>query len=581
MSRKRVSGCIVCGIILLSAAAWAAGPCQLDLDGDLNLDCQVDIDDLAQLAAAWLTDWSGDPGAFLPEGIFVATAEWGGMNLPACGTLDQPCLTIGYGMSRAVSSGKSYVFVADGIYEEIVTVQAGLNLWGGFNPSTWVRHADSTDTVIGGGVSGSHTKSLIGLSITAPTEVSGFLIRGRDAVTPGGNSYAVWLRDCSSQLVLEENKIFAGYGAAGSDGTDGTDGQNGVNGSDGQGAKDTDYYCYEECVGLGETAGGAGGSLTCDSVDISGADGAAAACPDWSESVSNCQECSGDEDQAATYADDGLGPAGGLGGLNGLDGYIDEYCNESCSLYVPSAPMEGENGQPGSDGADGGAGSGAIDTQGTVSSYEWIGSAGTNGTEGISGSGGGGGGAGGGVEQYPSDPDGCNIGASDVGGSGGGGGSGGCKGLSGSGGGAGGGSFGIFVINTVSGTASPTLVNNEIYAGQGGPGGDGGFGGRGGAGGGGGAGGDGGLSGTDYWGAGSGGAGGNGGAGGHGGGGGGGAGGVSYGIYTWNVTAALNYHLYNIFVDSPIGGGGSKGGRSLGNDGSGGTAGDAANYRYD
>lgn len=578
MNRKTLCNCVFICVVMTFSTVTVSAPCQIPLDGDLNRDCRVDMDDLAWFASVWLQDVSGQPGAFLPAGIYVAPPEYGGYDDPGCGFIT-PCASISYGIYRADETVHDYVFVANGLYNETVVLTAGINVWGGFNPFTWVRYEpDQTGTVVKGMMFGNHAKTLIADSITQPTNVSRLILQGADATSPGANNYAVWIKNCSSNLIIEENQVYPGRGADGTDGIDGDDGLGGPSGTNGLGAKDTAYDCYEQCQGLGETPGGSGGILICGSDNLSGGDGGTASCPDWNELVNNCSTCSGAESQALTFAANGLGPAGGQGGQDGMDGYIDQSCMGTCSLFVPSYPMDGQTGLAGSDGTDGTGGSGAVNSLGNVVSSEWLGFAGTSGTDGAHGSGGGGGGAGGGVEH--AGPDTCGYGRSDIGGSGGGGGAGGCKGTAGSGGGAGGGSFGIFVVNTVPSDNAPILVDNKIYAGQGGTGGNGGFGGTGGAGGQGGTGGMGGQPGTYYWAAGKGAAGGHGGVGGHGGGGGGGAGGVSYGIFTWNVTGSLNYHNWNMFIGTGNGGTGGKGGKSVGQAGISGIAGGAASYIY-
>ncbi len=579
MDRKVLCRTACLLIALAAASSRAEGPCQVALEGDLNRDCRVDMDDLNRLASLWLEDVSGQAGAYLPPGIFVAPPEWGGYDFAGCGTLAEPCASIQQGIFRAQAVGRNYVFAANGLYAENLIIANGVDLWGGFDPVTWVRQPlFESGTIITGTLSGSHAKTVTAESITQPTTLSGLVIRGADVTASGANSYAVWIRNCNSHLVLEKNQIYAGRGAEGADGADGQDGTNGSDGMNGQPAKDTGYDCFEECKGLGETPGGSGGVLNCNGVNLSGGAGSDALCPDWNEQHNNCKDCSGSADQYLTFAANGSGPSFGKGGQDGMDGYIDQHCTGGCSLFVPPYPMDGEDGLAGGIGSDGSGGSGAGTSQGTVGSSEWKGYGGSAGTDGVQGSGGGGGGAGGGVEH--AGPDTCGWGRSDIGGSGGGGGSGGCKGTGGIGGSAGGGSFGIFVVNSVSSSNAPTVVNNMIYAGQGGAGGNGGFGGKGGLGGSGGTGGAGGQPGTMYWGAGSGGEGGAGGSGGAGGGGGGGAGGAAFGIYTWNVTGTLNYHLWNTFNGMFSGGAGGKAGKSTGQDGTAGTAGAAGNHFY-
>ena len=251
-------------LLLMGRCAVALSPCQLPLDGDFNRDCKVNMIDMAWFATLWLEDLSGETGAFLPEGIYVSHS---GSDGATCGSMTGPCATVNYGIGRAVSSGKSYVFVADGAYAEIVTVVNGINLWGGFDPLTWVRKdASQANTVLLGGASGSHAKTLVANSVTVATEVSRFQIKGGEAPYSPGNSYTVYIKDSDSDLVIKDNYIWAGKGADGSDGTDGEGGIDGPDGMGGEGAGDsTGSVPYSDWIGVfgtdGEdsTAGGGGG----------------------------------------------------------------------------------------------------------------------------------------------------------------------------------------------------------------------------------------------------------------------------------------------------------------------------------
>lgn len=587
MKSQKHKICLILFILCLpTACLLAASPCQIPLDGDLNRDCKVNMTDFAWFASFWLEDRTNQPGAFLPDGVYVTSAEWGGSNHGSCGTINEPCASIDVAMQRAQQRVVNHVFVADGTYNETVTLVDGINLWGGFNPVTWVRSEPQLSRTVLIGTPGPHAKTIVAHDIShQTTEVSGFQIKGLEAEQAQSNSYAIWIRDCDSNLLIQNNRIIAGRGGDGTDGSDGADGTDGSNGQPGVDAKDTTYYCYDECAAdLGETAGGAGGVNSEDATSLNGGNGADALCPDWDEATDNCSTCSSLTANQTTFADGADGdnnPSNfGIGGAGGFDMFQDYFCAGDCNVYIPDGPTVGQDGYNGANGNDGHAGMGASDSTGTITFFEWMGYPGTGGMDGTSGGGGGGGGAGGGVEHYPDTESGCEFGGSDLGGSGGGGGAGGERGTGGEGGTAGGGAFAIFIANTVPSVDAPAIYNNIITPGRGGDGGNGGFGGQGGPGG---IGGPGGLGGTtDYdWAAGEGGTGGNGGSGGHGGGGGGGTGGGSYGIYTWNLTGTINYHALNTFDGIGTGGSGGRGGRSLGNDGTEGQQGVALNYYYD
>lgn len=178
----------------------------------------------------------------------------------------QPCRTINQGLIRAVGTSKYYVFVADGIYEENVTVANGINLLGGFDAMTWVRkEAGQSSCYVMGAASTGNTRTLTADSITAATEVSRFQIRGSESTQAGRNSYAVWIRNSNSNFVLKDNYIFAARGTDGSDGADGTGGMT-VDGAAGTGALDSmgtvisnDWMGFSGSAGADATSGGKGG----------------------------------------------------------------------------------------------------------------------------------------------------------------------------------------------------------------------------------------------------------------------------------------------------------------------------------
>ena len=272
MRKRRFHASVSIAFLFLSVLSICAGvsasPCQLPLEGDLNYDCRVDLDDLSRLAMFWLADLSGQGGAFLPDGVFVATAPWGGADFPDCGSLQAPCATISYGMDRAVMNAKAYVFVADGLYPEAVSVIGGVHLWGGFDPSTWVRRVpELRSTILSGAFSGTpHVKTLVANSIHVATEISGFRIQAGDAAAAGGNSYAVWIKDSDSSLILKENHIYPGRGGDGLDGEDGVGGIDGPDGAAGSGASDPlgtvlggEWVGAAGSSGGDATAGGKGG----------------------------------------------------------------------------------------------------------------------------------------------------------------------------------------------------------------------------------------------------------------------------------------------------------------------------------
>lgn len=496
-----------------------------------------------------------------PNAIYVSTPTNGGSDFISCGNMFAPCATINYGLQRAQMIGAHLVLVADGWYQETVTLVNGISLLGAYQPGTWERHLSSTLTIIQANSSASNKKTIIAQAITSQTILEGFTIIGQNNYVNSGNSYAIWIKDCNNNLVIRNNKIWAGNGGSGSAGSNGADGMAGTTGTLGVNGYQSSYT-PTQCNNLGIiNHGGSGGARTCGATNVGGGSGGASICPN-----DNYQAGSGNN---------GFN-TGGSGGAGGRDRNVSSTCT---TVMTGGYSAEGLPGSNGNSGAIGTGGSGCINSSGSVVSGEWVGISGSSGANGASGSGGGGGGAAGGVEGYTS----CSgdYRYDYIGASGGGGGSGGCSGSNGIGGSAGGGSFAIFVVFTSSPTTVPSITNNEIHLGNGGDGGSGGFGGTGGVGGDGGAGG---IpnSGTLSFGSDNAGDGGDGGSGGHGGGGGGSCGGVSYGMYAYGQGSAnLNsWKTNNIFYSDGSVGSSGKGGLSFGNSGTDGTNGSQGNANF-
>jgi len=507
----------------LEALVFAeCGPGQFDLNGNPADGCEFTID---------------------PSGIYVdpsdpAAADDGtaGLGPSGTGVGNHPCLTITYGLTRATSTGRSNVYVANATYAEPLTLVNGKSLFGGYRSGTWQRQLSATTTILRGeSSSGVHRRAVVGSGIVSPTTVEGFVIFGPNVTGIGGNSYAFYLSSCGG-LVLRSNVIIGGVGGPGGDGPAGVNANDGVGGTAGAIAIQSPT---SSCSVALNRVGGAGGALTCSGTNVSGGAGGGNQCAPVPNS-----ELSGIDGATAT------GAGGGTGGDAGDDGLL-----QSGVFTTPPASYFGANGGTGLAGSNGSAGIGAANGFGSVSGGNWLGAPGGSASAGGLGRGGGGGGAGGGA-------DGINPERDVLGGSGGGGGSGACGGGLGGGGSAGGGSIGVFITSG----SPPTITGCTFVRGLGGVGGRGGSGGRGGLGGLGGAGG---LS--SFLGGGFGGKGGDGGSGGNGGGGGGGAGGISCGIFTSGI-GSPSYTSGNTFSGG-AGGVAGPGGLSLGSAGTAGVAG--------
>ena len=492
------------------------------------------------------------------------------------GTIDEPMLTIQAALAKAAGEGKRDVYVASGVYAESILLAQGVALYGGYSSDFQQRNIDLNVTVIMGqdfqndlpGAVNAFTVA----DAPASTVLDGFTIYGRNNTTPGGSSYAVYIRNSTDALVVTHNTIESGVGGPGLKGSDGVNGAAGADGAAGDGAFGTSQTNCGAIQPALPRPGGLGGAGSCDDgVPVDGGAGGGNTCPPSYNS-------------APVAYENGAGGQGPLAGSGGIGGYDREVW--FCWQFPPDGECRqatggNEVGNPGMAGGlggygetAGGNGCSADAAVGMVVDRLWVGTGGQPGQAGSAGSGGGGGGAGGGAQ----DGSGCN-GQTHIGGAGGGGGAGGCGGTGCDGGGSGGGSFGIFLVWDEAPANVPEISGNVIHGGLGGPGGQGGSGGSGGPGGAGGAGGA-----DDFNNAlcaAPGGNGGDGGNGGHGEGGGGGCGGASYCLFAFgNEPGSLDsYQTQNTFVPG-AGGPGGSGGPSIGNPGDAGSSGAQASTNF-
>ncbi|MHC4537132.1 MAG: hypothetical protein ACYS6K_24555, partial [Planctomycetota bacterium] len=523
-------------------------------------------------------DLNGNPEdgcEFLDSSNVIYVSRFGGTDDSSCGlSTSTPCETINYGLTRAIASGRSEVHVASGLYVESITLVPGKSLLGGYNPVGWARNPEIYITRIRGDSSGLYKKTIEATGITsAQTIVDGFTIEGQDNYEPGGNSYAIYIKDCDNDLVIRNNVIEAGSGGDGDNGGSGLSGSDGTAGGVGVDAYDVGS---DTCTSSDHSAGGIGGSMTCGATSTNGGDGGNRVCPTWDDI-----ELETGAPVASEAGSTGLNGGGG-GGAAGWDVW-QQYA--SCDGYNVYGDLTGGDGDDGSNGVDANGGTGGTG-DGAIIASEWAAYSGTDGLTGSHGGGGGGGGSGAGAAVHSS----CYAQGYDydnIGATGGGGGAGGCGGVGGSSGLGGGGSFGLFVVFSSTPSSVPVITGNDIYTGNGGDGGDGGNGGIGGSGGAGGFGG----TGSEYYGGSpvdtkypsfDGGGGGDGGDGGTGGGGGGGAGGISYGVYAYGQgsTDLSAWSSSNTYTASGSAGNGGSGGGSLGNSGGNGANGSQGNTNF-
>ncbi|MGC6415828.1 MAG: DUF1565 domain-containing protein [Bradymonadia bacterium] len=512
----------------------------------------------------------------VPRGIFVSPT--GDDN--ADGTRRNPLRTIQVGIERA-RPRRNHVYVAAGVYAETITLRTGVSVFGGYSADFSRRDLDGNETALFPPleVEGERLGTVTAIDIVEEeTRLTGFTIVGHAENIPGRSSYAVYVRDCGENLILENNNIRAGSGGSGLRGQSGTPGLDAPdNATEGE---QESFARFAECIENAQVPnrGGRGGRNECRppngaAIVTNGGDGGAAGCPTFDRPEQPGQDGVGDNN-------------GGAGGVAGYNQQLVE-AQTGCACLVPQTPGATEVGIPGQSGGvgrSGNAGAGCGNGFGRIVNGQWLAggregpaeSGGGDGQSGGPGGGGGGGGAGSGVEHGGSF---CNLIFDEVmGGGGGGGGAGGCGGLGGTGGTSGGGAFGIFVFYTQPGLSVPIFRANLIERGFGGSGGDGGEGGEGGSGalgkaala----------LAGDDREDllacADPGGRGGDGGAGGDGAGGGGGCGGLSAGIFYRGVEVADlgQWRVQNIFPGTGAAGLGGRGGLSLTNRGQDGADGD-------
>ncbi|NQW62646.1 MAG: hypothetical protein HQ461_07435, partial [Deltaproteobacteria bacterium] len=296
-----------------------------------------------------------------------------------------PCLSVGYGIGRAATLGRTKVRVEDGAYEETVTLVDGISLYGGHRAGTWSFQPFTTGTAIRGVASEGDAKTLIATNIVQPTTVRGFLLYGQSPTTSAANAYVIYIRDSGPSLIITDNRIFGGNAA---DAVNGSSGQNGAAGATGAGGRAT--YAVNSCSPRGSAmqAGGSGGGLSCQDpvtfsaavpdtfTAVSGGNGGGSVCPNV-----NQQEGTG------TGGANG-GGAGGAGGWGHLY-YTTGGCNPTASQ--PETGTPGANASAANNG-DGGLACSA--SRGSVVGGEWRAGTGVQGVNGNHGKGGGGGGAG-------------------------------------------------------------------------------------------------------------------------------------------------------------------------------------------
>jgi len=443
----------------------------------------------------------------ITAGIFVATTgtDRATSGTPGCGlTYNDACRTVDFGLQRSVEDSKKFVYVQAGIYTEVVNLQAGKTVVGGYD-TNWQRAARTVgghETHLKGTSASGQYLAVKGQNLSVKATLMDLYVDGPDAVGAGKSTYAIYSDNAKIDIVRVT--VTAGNGVNGSTGFNATGYANpapssGMNASVGG---DSNNSC-ETCNDSARGGGGGAGSNSCSGGSIlpSGGGGGSGGTKD-----SSC--CAG---QCAAFC----------GNCNATNGIHGSNAAATAASYYGLAGGDGatcataNNGNPGL--THNGAGGTRVLGNGALASGFWFAATGGGGSLGDHGSGGGGAGGSGA----------CDNGCDSDGAGGGGGGAGGCRSPEAGGGGTGGGgSFGVFAINS-------SAINATICSVQRGNGGTGGTGGTGGQGQNGGSGAGGGKSagGTQ-----AGGTGGDGAHGGNGGAGAGGAGGMSAAFFNLGST---------------------------------------------
>jgi hypothetical protein len=340
------------------------------------------------------------------------------------GSAAQPVLTLAQAYALAIANSKTIIRAGMGIYNQVPSFMAGINVEGGYSPA-WLPNAGYTTFNVG-------TSRALANSIAVATVISRVEITGANQ-PPMASSIA--MASTGSTSALEFMTCIFRSANAGTTGPVGFNGTNGTAGTSGSGGGPG------QCDGTTPGAGGAGGgSLVCagGAGRVGGANGSSGG-PGFSGA------CVG-------------GAGGGNGGFGG---------------------DPGTGGSPGNAGASGGNGSvgSSGSPNGSVIAGNWVPSNSNAGASGVDGKGGGGGGGGGGQS--------CTFCVNGSGNGGGGGGGAGSAGTAGGGGAGGFGSIAVLLINSSPKFNGCTFYtgngSNGSGGGSGGNGASGGSGGSGGA----------------------------------------------------------------------------------------------------
>lgn len=144
------------------------------------------------------------------------------------GTREAPFASITVARNAAAQNGGD-VYIAAGTWNETVTLADGVSLYGGYDPTTWLRDVGSRATVIRGG-----STAMTGNDVRNLT-LDGIRVEAADG-SNGEASIALQLLD-SSGIRVTRSQFMAGRGGNGSPGSAGGSGASGPSGGSGGDAK--------------------------------------------------------------------------------------------------------------------------------------------------------------------------------------------------------------------------------------------------------------------------------------------------------------------------------------------------------
>ena len=265
------------------------------------------------------------------------------------GTQAAPFATI-QGAIDALPPAGGRIYVAGGVYTAapndfafdgnqparviVLDNRSRVELYGSFDPSTWIRDRRNFPTTIAAG------RRAILISRSAVVTIDGFTVRAADATMPSESSIAIAMQE-SRVVTITRNLLVAGNGAPGAARDDGAPGDGGGRGGNGQGGA--------ACVVPSSRDGGAGGAGGLGSANQGGAGGKGRA------NASGDTGSRGSGAGSMQVAGGGSAGAAGGNGTAGAGGAGSRGLN-GAGLEIPRGG--GQGGFSGQSGGGGGGGSG-------------------------------------------------------------------------------------------------------------------------------------------------------------------------------------------------------------------------------